>query len=285
LGFEGVLFGVAALLTLGVSDFLSARLYRRVGALRAPMYHMAVSALFVGAYVLAFPQPFSAEPLPVFAFLASLAAGTIGILSWYKGMGMAGLSVAAPMISTWAIVPVVLAVLLLGERLTPLHVAGIASALLGVLLVSTRLRKLRGVRVESVKGVDWILAALFGIGLSFFLGKPVVDAWGAILPLFLFRVGAVALYSGFGAATGRDISIPNAAAWPLVTLTGLGYLFGLMFYNMGISTDFVSIVAPVTALSPVVTIALAHWLLGERLELNQYVGVAFALLGVVLLAL
>ena len=44
-------------------------------------------------------------------------------------------------------------------------------------------------------------------------------------------------------------------------------------------------VSPVTALSPAITAALAVEILGERLTLRVYVGVALALVGIVLLSL
>jgi drug/metabolite transporter (DMT)-like permease len=73
-------------------------------------------------------------------------------------------------------------------------------------------------------------------------------------------------------------------ALPVVALPGLLLFVGTAAYGVAVGTGLVSVVSVLATLSPVVTVALAVGLLGERLARRQQVGVAAALLGVVLLA-
>ncbi len=61
-------------------------------------------------------------------------------------------------------------------------------------------------------------------------------------------------------------------------------MIGTIAYGAATTQGLLSVVAVLATLAPVVTVALAVLLLGERLTGRQRVGVAVALGGVVLLA-
>ncbi len=67
-------------------------------------------------------------------------------------------------------------------------------------------------------------------------------------------------------------------------LTGVvGYL-GLLFFMLAIRSGKVSIIAPLTALYPVVTLALAFIFFREKLNFVQMTGMALAVLSVILIS-
>lgn len=67
-------------------------------------------------------------------------------------------------------------------------------------------------------------------------------------------------------------------------LTGIvGYL-GLLFFMLAIRSGKVSIITPLTALYPVVTIALACIFFREKLNFVQMTGMALAVLSVILIS-
>ena len=57
-----------------------------------------------------------------------------------------------------------------------------------------------------------------------------------------------------------------------------------MAYVKGLTEGYISIVSPVAASAPVVTVILAGILLKERIRIHQGVGVVMVLLGVILIA-
>jgi len=71
----------------------------------------------------------------------------------------------------------------------------------------------------------------------------------------------------------------------IIIFSGILDVFGLLTYNMGISTEFVSIVAPISSAFPVVTIILAYIFLKERMVLNQKIGAVLILTGLILISL
>ncbi len=67
-------------------------------------------------------------------------------------------------------------------------------------------------------------------------------------------------------------------------LTGIvGYL-GLLFFMLAVRSGKVSIIAPLTALYPVVTLALAFIFFREKLNFVQMTGMVLAVLSVILIS-
>ena len=65
--------------------------------------------------------------------------------------------------------------------------------------------------------------------------------------------------------------------------TIVGSLSGL-FFLYAISKDKISVIAPLTALSPVITILLAYFFLKEPITLKEGIGMLLAILAIVLLS-
>lgn len=72
---------------------------------------------------------------------------------------------------------------------------------------------------------------------------------------------------------------------PLVWGIGIFYLLAVMAFNFGLEKSLVSIVTPVSATYPLITIALALTVLKEKVLKNQLVGAGIIILGIVFLSL
>ena len=71
----------------------------------------------------------------------------------------------------------------------------------------------------------------------------------------------------------------------MIALAGLLDLLGFVAFNFGISTAYLSIVGPVAATYPAVTVVLAYFFLKEKIVGNQKVGVIAILAGLALISL
>lgn len=100
-----------------------------------------------------------------------------------------------------------------------------------------------------------------------------------LLPLMVFVGWTVAKRSSGDAREGRNRGI----FWAF--LTGiLGGLGNIAFFQALVKGGSASVVAPVTALFPVVTVLLALVFLKERLGRTQWVGLALAFVAIYLLS-
>ena len=213
---------------------------------------------------------------PRLAIWAPLTGGALGVgyLMYYTGLARGAVTVVSSAASAWLAITVLVAVALFGERVTALQVALIAAVLVGILLLSA------GGRSESDggSGLPWGLGAMLGIGIAMAGFDRVTAASDPMLAVLVVR----ALSAGTaGALVGvRRLSIrypANPADWGLLLAVGLLDAAGYVGYNLGIAAAPVSVVAPIAAAHPLVTIALAVAINRERPRLAQWAGAALTI--------
>lgn len=137
-----------------------------------------------------------------------------------------------------------------------------------------------GPSFESLDGRGLALAAAsaFACVLQFFTGRAISKhmtpaALGglvhiAIWPATLF----IALYLGGGALAVLPGGVATSTGYLFVLGIGAFYVVAYFMHMSSLRYAPASVVAPYYNLEPVVTTAVAGFLLGERLAFNQYVG-------------
>ena len=218
---------------------------------------------------------------------------TVGRGNWlpFAGITIATVSMSLCYLSSVAFIPVGLAVTILFTfplvvlLLSPLMEGGsIGLGRLGVALLA-----FTGVVISigpSLGTLDWrgialALGAVCSATTIFFCARRLsgfVDETAGAFAIHVIGMPvilAVALYFGGGSAWFDPSSLPvtDAAILPLI---GLGLLYVCGYLGMFNAVRFapVSRLTPFYNIEPVVTIAAAGILVGERLSANQYLGAA-----------
>jgi drug/metabolite transporter (DMT)-like permease len=284
-----VIFGLAAALGWGLADFTGAVAGRRIGSLPTVMIAQLLSAgvmtvfMFAGGH-----DPDVLEPYVALIVLNGLASGG-AYLSHYRALQLGPVAVVSPIGATYAAVGVALAVLVLGERPGPSALVGGIVVVLGVMLTSTDLAKLRAGTHTRPPGLPWavVSAVLFGIG-GFLLGYFAQEV-GWVPGLWASRCAQVAMFSVISVISvvhGRGF---DRVGWNVGVLVALGSgaadLLGVVTYSIGASLGLVSIVLIASAVFPLIAVALSIAVLHERPVANQYVGIALVVAGLLVLGL
>jgi drug/metabolite transporter (DMT)-like permease len=280
LGFIGanvVLTGVASFLEQPLSRQLDT--FRLGAALRLGGLIMAVVALLAGRG----PAIPDLEP-----GLAGVGIGLIlGVGSAFYCLALSRLApwLAASVANAYVAVTILLGVVVLGEHLTWLVVAGLALTLAGIVALSWRQPAATGRR-----GARRSLAAVWSlgpyivlVGIGVFLEKPALRGLTALQLNALTALGmAVVAVAAVGA---RDRRLPTGSA--ALGASGVGLLLGLgaIGYYLGLGRLPVSVAATLSNTSVLVTAALALVFRQEAVTLRQVVGAATTLAGVSLLTI
>ena len=269
--------GLGASLAWGVSDFVGPLKGRTVGALRvlltAQLGGLAAIAIAVAIR--------GAGPAGAAAFLAVPAAlsGTIGLYAYYRGMAVGAMTIVAPVAGVSAAVPVVVGIAT-GDRPSLLQGVGIALALGGVGLASREHQEGGGRRLAAGAGLALFAAVGFGGYFVPMHAAGAADFWWAS---FLFRLTATVLIAS-AVLVRRERVILCAGDAVVVAAVGVGDTLGNFLYAAASSRGIVSVVSVLASLYPVVTVVLARFALGERVDRLQQLGVASTLAGVVLIS-
>lgn len=224
-------------------------------------------------------------PLVLWGFLlAGVGAGSLLLL--YRGLALGPMAVVSPIGGAYAAVTVLLAVLFLGERLTPLQTVAVAVTFAGVLLASTDLRLLVATLGRPSPGVRVGFVAMLGFGLWGLLLALAVRSFDGLAIVLAGRLAGAVLM--LGAVLLRRAAPPRdrrGATLGLVLAVGAFDTLANLSYVLGFEAGYASIVATAGGLYPVVTAGLAIVFLRERLAPNQYAGVGVLIAGLVGLGL
>ena len=282
---ESLAFGLLAALGWGASDFAAALITRRIGGLPTVFWVHVGSVLLSSAYL-----PFatgiggvSAAQWAEMAGISVLAFGTY--IFFYRSLQLGPIAIVTPIIGANAVVVILLAVALAGERLSGLQLAAMPAVIGGVALVSVDLRNLRSSRELVGQGVLFAIVAMVCLGSWQYLVGLASRDLGWFLPIYLTRIMTLALVAPALAAT-------RTAPWRSLGAKLLaGALFiaaletlGLFAFARGAEVGVISIVAASATIYPVLPMVGGLVLFQERIAPNQWVGLAAAMGGLALLA-
>ena len=173
----------------------------------------------------------------------------------------------------------------MNEKLNGLQTVGVSLAILGTILVSFKLHDLMKLKLKSVvSGVRYGLIAMLGWGIAFVFVGILVENLGWFFPPLLIKTAGIFYILAYAGTAKKSISFPKNAAL-LVALIGILETVGFLSIGAGMSLEQTSIVVPVSSVYALMTVILAQIFFKETIELNQKIGIAAVLLGLVLLAI
>ncbi|MET9691443.1 DMT family transporter [Streptomyces sp. NPDC006514] len=283
------LFALATAVLWGLADFGGGLLTRRIPALTVVVVSQVVAVVVLGAVVLGTGAWREAGPQLWFAVGAGLV-GPVAMLSFYKALALGPMGVVSPLGSLGVVVPVT-AGLMLGERPGLGQFAGIAVAVVGIVLAGGP--ELRGAPVQR-QAVVLTLVAAFGFGaVMALIAEASSTVTGLFLALFVQRVTNVAV-GGAALWTQTRRGLPALPAgtgpkllWgllPALAFVGLADVAANGTYSIAAQNGPVTMAAVLSSLYPVITALAAFAVLKERLRTVQAAGAGLALAGTVLLA-
>jgi drug/metabolite transporter (DMT)-like permease len=284
----GIALGLGAALTWGLADYFAALASRSVGALRVVLgFHLTamipLTALVIGTDALAHV---TASQIPVFVLLG--AVGWVSYLAFYGALAIGPISVLSPVVSGYAAVTVVFAVLIVGEHLSAGQAAAVAVTVAGAMVASADVREIARTTLERRAALGFVLAltamALLGgfvFGVSYYH-----DRIGWLGPIFLARGFAAIFLLAHTTSTGKlpSLPVPRRLVAIIVLLACLD-TGGYVFFNIGVGHAATAVVATASAPYAVVPIVMGVSFFRERPTATQWTGVALVIAGLIMLGL
>jgi drug/metabolite transporter (DMT)-like permease len=277
-----VMLGLLVALSYGAGDFFGGLSSRRL----TPTVVVQASQLF-GLVALTIALVAIPDQRYVGVDVARGAvAGTVGLLGLvllYRGLSAGAMSIVAPVTAVGAAVLPVVWGLVDGERPGGVALVGVVLALGAVLLVSSPAAD--GVPVPG-RVREALLALLAGssFGVVFILlGSSSADS--GLWPVFAARAASVSVMTVVLLARGRPPSIPASGTRLLVSAAGFLDVLANAIFVVAAREGLLSLVSVISSLYPASTVILARVVLHERVDRRQQVGLALALVGVVLIAI
>ena len=267
-----IALALGASLSWGLGDFFGGLKSRSLHVLTVLVLQQVFGIAVAAVWVLASGDAFPGASATLLAVAAGLA-GCLGIGSLYRGMAIGAMGIVAPVSAVSAVIPFVVGVAS-DERPSPLQIAGILLALVGVAVASREPAARGGGRAS---GIGLALLAALGFGLYFVFADRAADD---SVPWAVATARGSSLLLAFIAALFVGASLrPGRSVLPVLALIGLCDVGANMLFSLASTHGYLSVVSVLSALYPVVTVTLAAVVLHERIARTQRLGVAGALAG------
>jgi len=275
-----VALALSASVCWGVADFAGGVFSRRLPAILVVLV-LETGGLVGIAIVLALTREAPPDLESVLLAAVGGVAGTGGLVCFFRGMALGSMAVVAPVFASGtAIVPAVVGIAT-GDAITTLVGLGIAFAALGILLASLESEHEGERSRQTRKALGFALAGALGAA-GFVVASDAASDGSVAWTLLVARAAAIPFLAlGAGLTRARRPENRDVAA---IGVVGLVDLAATACFGLAATEGALAIVAVLGAMYPVVTAGLARFVLHERIRRIQLAGVAFALLGVALVA-
>ena len=282
----GVLFGLGAAITWGCADYVAASAGRRIGPARVVLGFHVVATVILACLVATSGSLADVTTVDLLFFALVGAVGWGSYVCFYRALAIGPISILSPIVSGYAAVTVVLAVIFLGERLSAAETAAVIVSFTGVVLASSALRRIFSIERLDAHGLLFALAAMVLLG-AFVLGVSVkTDELGWLVPIFLARLGSTLLVVVTAVAGGRW-RFPDHPPRIIGAIALLAFLdtAGYISFNLGTEHAETAVVAAASAPYAVIPVVAGVVFLHERPTPVQWAGVGLVIVGLILLGL
>ena len=270
----GIAAGVLAALSFGAGDFAGAIAARRAGALAvvAGAHSVGLLALLLGLLVV---RPAIDDPAVILIGLAAGVGGAVGLAALYRGMSLGSMGVVTALAGAGSLVLPLIAGALMRAPVSPLQMLGVGFAAAAAVAAGGGTRDDVGRRALALAAL-----AAAGFGTWYVLLDLAARAGDPLWALVASRASSAVLT----AAVAFRYFEPRRYPLRIVVAAGLFDVGGNVLYVLARELVPIGLAAALTGLYPIVTMILARVVLGERLPRLGQLGVALALVGIVLIS-
>lgn len=272
------LAALAGALLWGLGDFVGGLASRRIAVLAVLVVSQAIGLAGVLLWV-----ALARDPFPGLVELAPAAVagalGLVGLAALYRGFAVGAMGIVAPISATGPVVPLAVDVAR-GEVPSTLQWLGVSLVVAGIVALSREPPAVDGRRLAE--GAGLALVAAFGFG-AFFVAIDAGADESVPWAVAAARGTSVALALIAVALTRTSVRVSGSLV-PMLVAVGAFDTGANVAVAYGTTQGAAGIVAILSALYPVVTIALARLVLHEQLSAGRRVGGIAALAGAVLVA-
>ena len=283
-----MIYGLGAAIFWGIADLFAAFSGRRVGVAATVLLSQVAAAVAISVVVIASGRDLDGLD-EVAGWLLPIAAVTaVAYVTLYRALELGPIALVSPLLASYAVIPVLLAVVFLDETLGSVEIAGAAVTIGGAVVTSADVRSLRSGTRFPAAALPWALASTVLFGTAAYAVAWSAKQVGWLTSLWLVRTSTALLFV-IAAVVAIAVMRPalrgtvSTRAVALCALLGLADLTGTISYSRGSEVGLVSIVTAVSATYPLIPVFGGIALLDERPAINHYVGVAMVIAGLLLL--
>ncbi|MDP1722818.1 MAG: DMT family transporter [Candidatus Gottesmanbacteria bacterium] len=269
----------------GTGDIFGAIAARKIGAYAATLWIFIFGIILFSFYI-----PFATKELLMLTgplLLLNLGLGFFfvsGNIAINESLVRSNPSLALTIIGGFPALVVIFSLLFLGEHISSLQFLVILIIFLGVFLCTLDLRMFKK-KQRVDKGIIFALYAMVSLAIYFTFIKGIIREIGWFWPNFISFFWFPMIYF---IMKWKQMKIENPIKTKsLIAIGASTFLLrmGDFAFNLGISSGFTTLVAPIAGAYPTLSVILGFKVFKEPISMQQRIGIIVSLTGIVLLGL
>jgi drug/metabolite transporter (DMT)-like permease len=279
--FLGIFFALTTLASWAISDLLIKLCLSRESKWKVLLISQMCSALFVLAVALAMGELSEIPQEWIIWVLILSAMNFAGVITYYKAMSQKELSLVSPIGNTWAIVTIALGIIFYGEFISPFQWTAIFLVMGGIFAISLKKGAMLG--LDGALGYAALSAIIWGV--FFFMLKAPGELLGAVMIILAVRIVTAGL--SIPILLGKKIRLMDTklALVLLIAFMAAFDTLGFVTYILALDYAPISVVAPIASAVPALAVLLGIFVLKEKPNRMQIVGIVSAIAGIILLSI
>lgn len=273
----GILFALISAASWGGGDYSGGRAARRHHALQVVILSVLASLALL-LFLALLKREFSMTLESIGWAAAAGASGVLGTALLYRGLARGNAAAVAPTAAVvGAAVPVLFAAASQGLPGTT-ALAGFATGLVGIALVSAA----PAGRAGGIREIS--LAVLSGLGFGgFFVFISLGQDGQLFAPLVIAKLASLGV--AYILLRGQRLPLPVINSNPAALLAGALDVGGNVFFLLARQLTRLDVAAVLASMYPAMTVLLARRMLHEHVSPVQWLGMGLCLLAIALIAL
>lgn len=278
-----ILSGIAGMFGWGLYDFLGGVFAKQIGPYKSFFWSQLaglVSILLLGFLV----TPSMDVPSGVvFLFPVAALLYSAGYLFFFKGFEIGNLSIVAATMNLWAVFTMLFAFTFMGQRLSALQTIGVVMILAGVTLASLNWSEIQQRKFQLSAGVKEAIAGAFFFGIYWNVSEIIVEEVGWLVSTALIKLGIVVFMLLFSILAKRGMGLAGVTTKTAsaIFIMGIVEAGAVAIVNYGLTIGDAILITPIASALSIVTILLAIIFLKDKITKPQGIGIATAVIGIV----
>jgi drug/metabolite transporter (DMT)-like permease len=284
--------GLSGMLGWGISDFFAKKTIDKIGALKTLIGMQIIGGLTLLMFFLLNKQAFPTITGTMLFYVSALALlDGAGYLFLYRAFEKGVMSIVSPIAASAAGFSVIVAVFVFKESLSLFGSLGVILIFLGILITSTDLKDLRSSfsKANLTNGIPEAIAVMFLVGLWFPLWDKFVEGQEWLFWLIALKLTTGTMLCIYFYLTNKEKKLMNGYKSVIRTLVPVAVLDTIAYlgttWGYSITTNTTSLITVVANAYSLPTIILAYFLLKERINKQQALGIASIIGGIVISSL
>ena len=282
-----ILLGIGGMFGWGIYDFLGGVFAKQIGSFKSLFWSQLAGLISIFLLSIALK---SSVNIPVLVIILSVIAAILysaGYLFFFKGFEMGNVSVIAATMNLWAVFTMLFAFIFMGQRLSALQTLGVLMIVFGATLASLNWSEIRNQKFKLSAGVKEAVFGAFFFGVFWNVSEIISEKVGWLLTTLFIKFGIILFLLIFSLLAKQGIGLTKISTKTkyIILLMGVIEAGAVALVNYGLTIGDAILITPIASALSIVTITLAIIFLKDKIAKIQGLGIAMAIVGIIVTAL